>query len=73
MKKKIIERYRERVKNRETVCITLTTIPRMLKDKGYPWRGWMYEGWTDSELRELYELLYMSGGFRWITKHKDIF
>ena len=65
MKKKIKRKYRERIKNKETVCITLTIIPRMLEDKQHPSRGWFYEGWTDKQLRKLYKLLYMSGGYRW--------
>ncbi len=30
MKKKIMKRYRQRVGNRETVCITMTMIKQML-------------------------------------------
>ena len=69
--KKVRQKYRERVKNRETICITLTCIPRMIRDSQDNWRGWMYDGWSDKELRDLYELLYMSGGHRW--KDKEVF
>jgi len=71
MKKKIIEKYRERVRNRETMCITLSMIPRIIKDDD-PWRVF-YRGWSDNELKELYRLLYMSGGHRWMDKDEDIF
>jgi len=71
MKKKIMERYRERVRNRESVCITLSMIPKMIKHNDN-WRVY-YRGWTDKELKELYKLLYMSGGHRWVTKDKDLF
>ena len=70
MKKKIMKRYRERVRNRETVCITLTMIPKMIKEDN-PWRVY-YEGWTDKELKELFKLLYMSGGHRWIRKDGSV-
>ena len=72
MKKKIIKRFKERVKNRETVCITLSMIPKMIKEDN-SWRGVFYEGWTDKELKKLYRLLYMSGGHRWVDKDTDIF
>tara|TARA_R110000824_G_scaffold180596_1_gene361083 strand:+ start:307 stop:525 length:219 start_codon:yes stop_codon:yes gene_type:complete len=72
MKKKIIKRYRERIGNRETVCITLSMIPRMIKDD-HVWRGCFYRGWSDNELKELYRLLYMSGGHRWMDKDEDLF
>jgi len=72
MKKKIIKRYRERIGNRETVCITLSMIPRMLKEDD-SWRDVFYKGWSDKELRKLYRLLYMSAGHRWIQKDTDIF
>jgi len=71
MKKKIMKRYKERIGNRETVCITLTMIPKMIKEDS-PWRVY-YKGWTDKELRKLYRLLYMSGGHRWVDKDKDLF
>ena len=71
MKKKIMKRYRERVKNRETVCITLSMIPKIIKE-GNNWRVY-YEGWSNKELKKLYRLLYMSGGYRWMDKDKDIF
>ena len=66
-----MKRYRERVKNRETVCITLSMIPKMIKE-GNNWRVY-YEGWSNKELKKLYRLLYMSGGYRWMDKDKDIF
>ena len=72
MKKKIIEKYRERVGNRETTCIALSMIPKMIKEDDR-WRGVFYKGWSDSELKELYRLLYMSGGHRWMTKDDDLF
>ena len=72
MKKKIMKRYRERIANRESVCITLSLIPKMIKENS-TWRGAYYKGWTDKELRELYKLLYMSGGHRWIEPDTDIF
>ncbi len=72
MKKKIMKRYRERVSNRETVCITLSMIPKMIKDSN-SWRGAYYRGWSDKELKKLYKLLYMSGGYRWMDKDTDIF
>ncbi len=72
MKKKIMKRYKERIGNRESVCITLSMIPRMIKE-GHSWRGAYYKGWTDKELRKLYRLLYMSGGHRWMDKDKDLF
>ena len=71
MKKKIMKRYKERIGNRETVCITLSMIPKMIKEDS-PWRVY-YKGWTDKELRKLYRLLYMSGGHRWVDKDKDLF
>jgi len=71
MKKKIMKRYKERIGNRETVCITLTMIPKMIKEDS-PWRVY-YKGWTDKELRKLYRLLYMSGGHRWVDKDTDLF
>ena len=70
MKKKIIKRYKERVKNRESVCITLNLIPKMIKDNDN-WRVY-YKGWTDNELRKLYRLLYMTVGHRWIEPDTDI-
>jgi hypothetical protein len=66
-----MKRYRERVRNRETVCITLSMIPKIIKEDDC-WRVF-YEGWSDSELKELYRLLYMSGGHRWMDKDTDIF
>ena len=71
MKKKIMERYRERIGNREAVCITLSLIPKMIKENS-SWRGAYYKGWSDKELKELYKLLYMSGGHRWIEPDTDI-
>jgi len=71
MKKKIIERYRERIGNRETVCITLSMIPKMIREN-HVWRGCFYSGWSDDELRELYKLLYMSAGHRWVKEDKDL-
>ncbi len=71
MKKKIMKRYRERIGNRETVCISLSMIPKMIKEDS-PWRVY-YKGWTDKELKKLYRLLYMSGGHRWVDKDKDLF
>lgn len=70
MKKKIIKRYKERVKNRESVCITLNLIPKMIKDNDN-WRVY-YKGWTDNELRKLYRLLYMTVGHRWVEPDTDI-
>ena len=72
MKKKIMKKYKERVRNRETVCITLSMIPRMIKE-GDSWRGVFYEGWSDKDLKKLYKLLYMSGGHRWMEKDNDLF
>ena len=72
MKKKIIEKYRERIGNRETVCITLSMIPKMIKDD-HVWRGCFYKDWTDKELKKLYRLLYMTAGHRWVDKDTDIF
>ena len=69
MKKKIIERYRERIRNRESVCITLNLIPKMIKNNDN-WRVY-YEGWTDKELRLLYDLLYKTAGHRW--KEREVF
>ena len=71
MKKKIMKRYRERIGNRETVCISLSMIPKMIKEDS-PWRVY-YKGWSDKDLKKLYRLLYMSGGHRWIDKDTDIF
>ena len=70
MKKKIMKRYRERVLNRESVCITLSLIPKIIKHNDN-WRIF-YEGWTNDELKQLYNLLYMSGGYRWIEGDKDL-
>ena len=72
MKKKIKQKYRDRMRNRETICITLSMIPQMIKENSN-WRGAYYKGWTDKELRKLYKLLYMSGGHRWMTKDTDMF
>ena len=66
MKKKIMKRYRDRVRNRETVCITLSMIPDMIGNPEHNWRKVYYRGWEDKELKQLYNLLYMSGGHRWI-------
>jgi hypothetical protein len=71
MKKKIMKRYRERIGNRETVCISLSMIPKMIKEDS-PWRVY-YKGWSDKDLKKLYKLLYMSGGHRWMDKDTDIF
>ena len=71
MKKKIMKRYRERIGNRETVCISLSMIPKMIKDNNN-WRVY-YKGWSDKDLKKLYRLLYMSGGHRWMDKDTDIF
>ena len=69
MKKKIIKRYKERIRNRETVCITLSMIPKMIKEDN-SWKVY-YEGWTDKELILLYELLYNTAGHRW--RKREVF
>ena len=71
MKKKIIERYRERIGNRESVCITLSMIPKIINNDDN-WKVF-YKGWTDKELKKLYRLLYMSAGYKWMDKDKDLF
>ena len=68
MKKKIMKRYKDRVGNRETICITLTMIKQMLGNEKHNWRKLYYRGWTDKDLKKLFNLLYMSGGHRWIKK-----
>ncbi len=68
MKKKIMKRYRSRVGNRETVCITMTMIPQMIGNEKHNWRRLFYRGWSDKDLKKLFKLLYMSGGHRWIGK-----
>ena len=73
MKKKIKKRYKQRIGNRETVCITLTMIPKMIGNEKDNWRRLYYRGWSDKDLRKLYRLLYMSGGHRWIDKDENIF
>ena len=70
MKKKIMERYKERVKNRESVCITLSMIPKIIKDNDN-WRVF-YGGWSDKDLKRLYKLLYMTGGHRWVKPDRDL-
>ena len=67
-----MKRYKERVGNRETVCITLSMIPKMIKE-GNVWRGTFYRGWSDKDLKKLYELLYMTVGHRWVKKDSDMF
>ena len=57
MKKKIMKRYRDRVRNRETVCITLSMIPDMIGNPDNNWRKVYYRGWEDKELKQLYNLL----------------
>jgi len=71
MKKKIIERYRERVGNRESVCITLSMIPKIINNDDN-WKVF-YKGWSVEELKKLYRLLYMSAGYKWMDKDKDLF
>ena len=71
MKKKIIERYRERVSNRESVCITLSMIPKIINNDDN-WKVF-YKGWSVEELKKLYRLLYMSAGYKWMDKDKDLF
>jgi len=68
MKKKILKRYQDRVGNRETITITMSMIKEMIGNPNHNWRGAYYRGWTDKELEKLYELLYMSGGHRWVGK-----
>ena len=68
MKKKIMKRYKDRVGNRETVCITMTMIKQMVGNPNHNWRSLYYKGWEDGELKKLFNLLYMSGGDRWIKK-----
>ena len=70
MKKKIMERYKERIRNRESVCITLDLIPKMIKHNDN-WRVY-YEGWSNEDLKQLYKLLYMSGGHRWVEGDDDL-
>ena len=70
MKKKIMERYRERVVNRESVCITLSMIPKMIKHNDN-WRVF-YKDWSNADLKHLYRLLYMSAGHRWVEGDKDL-
>ncbi len=72
MKKKIMKRYRERVGNRETLCIALSMIPKMLDNKRHVWRLLYYRGWKDKELKKLQELLFMSGGHRWFNKDGEL-
>lgn len=67
-----MRKYRNRVKNRETVCIALTMIPKMLEDPNHNWRNLFYRGWKDKELKKLFKLLYMSGGYRWIRKDGSV-
>jgi hypothetical protein len=43
-------------------------IKEMIGNPNHNWRGAYYRGWTDKELEKLYELLYMSGGHRWVGK-----
>ena len=68
MKKKIMKRYKERVGNKETICITLTMIKQMVGNPTHNWRRLYYRDWTDNELTTLFDLLHMSGGHRWIKK-----
>ena len=68
MKKKIIERYKDRVRNRETICITLTMIKQMVGNPTHNWRRLYYRDWSDKDLKKLFKLLYMSGGHRWVKK-----
>ncbi len=68
MKKKIMKRYRQRVGNRETITITMNMIKEMVGNPDHNWRRVFYKGWEDKELEKLYELLYMSGGHRWVGK-----
>ena len=70
MKKKIMQKYRERVGNREAVCITLSLIPKMIKHNDN-WRVY-YRGWSDDDLKMLYKLLYMTVGHRWVTADDDL-
>ena len=70
-KKKVKEEYRRRIENRERVCISLYLIPKMVREDNV-WRAAYYEGWTDEELIKLYELLYMSVGFRWLERDSNL-
>ena len=70
-KKKIKEEYRERIRNRETVCITLNMIPKIINNDDN-WKVF-YKGWSIEELKKLYRLLYMSAGYKWMDKDKDLF
>jgi len=72
MKKKIMKRYRERVGNKETVCITLSMIPKMLGNDKHTWRRLYYRGWKDKDLKKLQELLLMSGGHRWFSENGEL-
>ena len=72
MNKKIKKEYRRRIKNRERVCISLYLIPKMVKDN-HIWRGCYYSDWSDNELKELYTLLYMSVGHRWVKRDDSMF
>ena len=68
MKKKIMKRYRDRVGNRETVCIAMTMINQMVGNPNHVWRRLYYRDWSDKDLKKLFKLLYMSGGHRWIKE-----
>ena len=72
MKKKIMKRFRQRVGNRETVCITMTMIPKMLGNDKHTWRRLYYKTWSDKDLKKLFKLLYMSGGHRWVRKDGSV-
>ena len=62
-KKKIKEEYRERIRNRESVCITLNMLPKIINNDDN-WKVF-YKGWSREELICLYDLLYNTAGYKW--------